>query len=31
MSPEFLEKLRRVGETGELPEEPKERSGLRRI
>ena len=31
MSQEFLEKLRKVGETGELPEEPKEQSGLRRI
>jgi hypothetical protein len=31
MSPEFLEKLRIVGETGELPEEPKPTNGVRRI
>jgi hypothetical protein len=32
MSPEFLEKLRRVGATGTLPEEePKPTNGLRRI
>ena len=32
MSPEFLEKLRRVGETGTLPEEePKPTNGVRRF
>jgi hypothetical protein len=31
MSPEFLEKLRILGETGELPEEPKPISEFRRI